>query len=236
MPAKPIQERRRFPRPPLWLNLLLVILALGTFVFAQRQRNEIDSKTALLFAPSRSNPAELNEIRDQLSQMDVTEEQLKRELDARMEYLHTIDSEQFYLSVDTAKKKLALRLGKDVVREADIQLGDAKTIRSGTKTWTFVPVKGAFTVADKKTTYGWVVPEWAYAMRGEQVPAARANVQNGLGTYVLFLPDGYLIQSPPPPSSPLAGNPKPGSIMIPEADLAAMWPRIIPGQTRVYIF
>ena len=231
-----MQDRRRFPRPPLWLNLLLLIVALATFVFAQHQRNEIDAKTAMLFTPSKSNPAEVNQIRDELSQMDVTEEQLKRELDARMEYLHTIDSEQFYLSVDTARKKLALRLGKDVVREADIQIGDGRTIKSGGKTWTFIPLKGAFTVNDKKTNYGWVVPEWLYAMRGEPAPAAPPNIRNGLGTYVVFLPDGYLIQTPPPAGSPLAGMPKPGSIMIPEADLAAMWPRIIPGQTRVYIF
>lgn len=236
MPAKPLQERRRFPRPPLWLNLLLVIVALATFVFAQYQRNEIDTKTAILFTPTKSNPAAVNQIREELSQMDVTEGQLKRELDARMEYLQTIDSEQFYLSVDTARKKLALRLGKDVVREADIQIGDAKTVKSGAKTWTFVPVKGAFTVTDKKTNYGWVVSEWAYALRGEPVPAVRQNIANGLGSYVVFLPDGYLIQSPPPASSPLAGMPKPGSIMVPEADLAAMWPRITPGQTRVYIF
>ena len=231
-----MQERRRFPRPPLWLNLLLIIVALATFVFAQHQRNEIDAKTAILFTPSKSNPAEVNQVRDELSQMDVTEDQLKRELDARMEYLHTIDSEQFYLSVDTARKKMALRLGKDIVRETDIQIGDARTVKSGAKTWTFVPVKGAFTIMDKKNNYGWVVPEWAYALRSEPVPAARPNIPNGLGAYVLFLPDGYLIQSPPPPSSPLAGMPKPGSIMIPDADLAAMWPRIIPGQTRVYIF
>ena len=220
----------------MWLNLLLIILALATFVFAQRQRDEIDSKTAILFTPTKSTPAEVNQIRDELSQMDVTEEQLKRELDARMEYLHTIDSEQFYLSVDTARKKLALRLGKDVVREADIEIGDARTVKSGTKTWTFVPLKGAFTVEDKKTNYGWVVPEWAYAMRGVPLPAVRANIANGLGAYVVFLPNGYLIQSPPPANSPIAGMPKPGSIMIPEADLAAMWPRITPGQTRVYIF
>ena len=220
----------------MWLNLLLIILALATFVFAQRQRDEIDSKTAILFTPTKSTPAEVNQIRDELSQMDVTEEQLKRELDARMEYLHTIDSEQFYLSVDTARKKLALRLGKDVVREADIEIGDARTVKSGTKTWTFIPLKGAFTVEDKKTNYGWVVPEWAYAMRGVPLPAVRANIANGLGAYVVFLPNGYLIQSPPPANSPIAGMPKPGSIMIPEADLAAMWPRITPGQTRVYIF
>jgi hypothetical protein len=216
--------------------LLLVIAALGTFVFAQYQRNAIDEKTALLFTPSKSNPAEVNQIRDELSQMDVTEDQLKRELNARLEYLHTIDSDQFYLSVDTSRKKLTLRLGKDVVREADIQVGEGRTIRSGSKTWTFVPVKGAFTVAGKKSGYGWMVPEWAYAMRGEQPPAVRPTIPNGLGTYIVLLNDNYVIESPPPEGSPLAGQPKPGSIMIPEADLAAMWPRILPGQTRVYIF
>jgi hypothetical protein len=216
--------------------LLLIILALSTFVFAQYQRNEIEAKTAILFAPSTSSPAELNQVRSELSQMDMTEEQLKRELDARLDYLHTIDSEQFYVSVDTARKKLTLRLGKNVVREADIQIGDARTVKSGAKTWTFVPLKGSFTVADKKNNYGWVVSEWAYALRGERPPVNRPDILNGLGTYVLFLPDGYLIQSPPPANSPLAGMAKPGSIMIPEVDLAAMWPRIIPGQTRVYIF
>ncbi|HEX7190237.1 MAG TPA: hypothetical protein VF381_01590 [Thermoanaerobaculia bacterium] len=211
-------------------------MALATFVFAQYQRNEIDSKTAILFAPGKSNSAAVNQIREELSQMDVTEEQLKRELDARLDYQRTIDSEQFYLSVDTVRKKLALRIGKDVVREADIQVGEARTIKSGGKTWTFVPSKGAFTVADKKTGYGWVVPEWPYAMRGESAPAVPQNIPNGLGTYMVVLPDNYLIHSPPPATSPLAGIPKPGSIMIPEADLAAMWPRIVPGQTRVYIF
>ncbi len=216
--------------------MLLLILALATFVFAQYQRNDIDAKTAVLFTPSKSNPAEVNQIREELSQMDVTEDQLKRELAARMEYLKTIDSEQFYLSVDTARKKMALRLGKDVVREADIEVSGGRTVKSGGKTWTFIPVKGAFTVADKKTNYGWVVSEWAYALRGEAAPATPQNIPNGLGTYVVFLPDGYLIQTPPPAGSPLAGMPKPGSIMVPEADLAAMWPRITPGQTRVYIF
>ena len=236
MPAPSLHERRRFPRPPLWLNLLLIIVAVATFTFAQYQRNQIDTKTAVLFTPSKSNPAELNQVRDELSQMDVTEDQLKRELDARLEYLKTVDSAQFYISVDTARKKLDLRLGKDIVREADIQIGEARTVKSGTKTWTFVPLKGAFTVGDKKTNYNWTVPEWTYAMRGEAAPAVRPTIPNGLGTYILLLPDDYVIESPPPATSPLAGAPKPGSIMIPEADLAAMWPRIIPGQTRVYIF
>ena len=48
------------------------------------------------------------------------------------------------------------------------------------------------------------------------------------------LPDNYVIHSPPPAKSPLHG-PKPGSFMVPEADMAAIWPRISTA-TRVYIF
>jgi len=59
-------------------------------------------------------------------------------------------------------------------------------------------------------------------------------VPAGLGRYVLVFSDGYLIHSPPPPESPLKAA-KPGSFMVPEADLAAVWRRVGPG-TRIYVF
>ena len=76
--------------------------------------------------------------------------------------------------------------------------------------------------------------EGVHAIGKEHAGAARAVVPNGLGRYVIFLPNSYVIHSPPPPESPLQG-PKPGSFMVSEADLAAIWPRITT-QTRVYIF
>ncbi len=229
------KERRSFPRPPLWLNLLLLIVAAATFGFAKMQRDTIDAKTSALFRPSASSPAELNRMRAELAAMDLTETQLGTEIDGRMKYLDSLQRADFYLSIDTQRRVLQLRFGKDVVRECPVEIGPAKTITSRAgKTWTFLPLKGAFNVTGKEQGYNWAVPEWLYAMQNQPAPAERRVVANGLGKYVIFLPNNYVIHSPPPPDSPLQG-PKPGSLMAPEADLAAIWPRIS-NDTRVYIF
>jgi hypothetical protein len=217
------------------LNLLLLIIAAATFAYAKHQRDAIEAKTAVLFRHSANSPVELNRMREELSQMDLTQGQLKHEIDARMQYLQSQQSAQFYISIDTQRKKMQFRFGRDIVRETDVQIGEAKTIKSAAgKTWTFLPLKGGFSVAGKEDGSAWAVPEWVYAMHGEREPAERRVVPNGLGRYVIFLQDSYVIHSPPPPDSPLQG-PKPGSFMVPEADLAAIWPRIT-NQTRVYIF
>jgi hypothetical protein len=78
------------------------------------------------------------------------------------------------------------------------------------------------------------VPEWVYRMDGRKPPKNLPTVANGLGRYVIVLGSDYVIHSPPPPDSPLKGV-KPGSFMVSEADLAAIWPRV-GAATRVYVF
>jgi hypothetical protein len=228
------RERRSFPRPPLWLNLLLLVIAAATFAYAKHQRNVVLEKTTALFR-NENSPAELRRMRDELAQMDLSKEQLSKELDGRMQFLQSMQGEDFYISIDTARKKMQFRIGKSVVREADVQIGEARTVtsRSG-KTWTFYPLKGGFNVVDKDDSYESPIPEWVYALRNQPAPSDRPTMHNWLGHYLIFLPNHYVIQSPPPPGSPLQG-PKPGSFMVPEDDLAAIWPRISK-QTRVYIF
>jgi hypothetical protein len=227
-------ERRSFPRPPLWLNLLLLIIAAATFAYARHNRDMVLGKSAILFQRSENNPADLNRMRDELAQADLTKADLAKELDGRMQYLQSLEGEQFYISIDTTKKKMQFRIGKDVVRETDVQIGEPQTFKTGDKTWTFYPLKGAFNVVDKDDSYATPVPEWVYAANNQPIPRDRPTVHNWLGHYVIFLPNNYVIHSTPPPESPLKG-PKPGSFMVPEDDLAAIWPRIT-NQTRVYIF
>jgi len=230
-----MRERRRFPRPPLWLNLLLLAIAVATFAYAKVQRETVRRKTAVLFRPSPLNPDELNRVRAELADMDVSRQQLSQELDGRMKYVGSLEGEQFYIAIDTAKQTFAFRIGKNVVREMPVTIGAGKTVTAKDgRTWTFVPLKGGFNVVGKQFDYIWRVPEWLYAMNGEPIPADRPSIENGLGKYVILLPDNYVIHSPPPADSPLKG-PKPGSFLVPEADLAAIWPRVTK-ETRVYIF
>src|SRR5438045_6650097 len=94
---------RSFARPPVWLMLLLLVIAAATFAYAKHQRDVIEEKSAILFRRNANSPAELNRIRDELSQMDLTQAQINRELDGRMQYLQSLQGEQFYISIDTQR-------------------------------------------------------------------------------------------------------------------------------------
>jgi hypothetical protein len=89
-------------------------------------------------------------------------------------------------------------------------------------------------VEAKIVGHAWRVPEWLYVVNKQPVPAERPVIENGLGKYVIFLPNGYAIHTQPSADSPLQG-PKPGSYMVSEDVLRAIWPRIHKG-TQVYIF
>ena len=228
-------ERRSFPRPPLWLNLLLLILGVAGLVFARYHREKVSTEFADVIAEEARTPADVKKIKDELVAMDLTRDQLQKELAGRTSIMAGLKSEDFFLSVDTKARKFRFYYGDSILREGDVTIGEAKTIQGADKTWTFVPVRGAFPVEAKVVGYDWEVPEWVYAMNGQPAPAQRAVLPNGLGRYVLFLPNGYVIHSPPGEGSPLQG-PKPGSFMVSEADLAAIWPRIHKGKTQVFIY
>lgn len=228
-------DRRDIPRPPLWLNLLLLIVAVAALFFAGNQRRKIDVDFTRVFDKASAGPSELNLVKAELAGMNLTRDTLETELDSRLAYIESLKSRDFHLSIDTARKKLYLNFGKDTVRDANVQIGAPVTVTGPNgKTWTFVALKGAFNVAGKEVRLPWRIPPWVYSMNKQPVPGDPPAIENGLGKYVVFLPNDYIIHSPPAAGSPLKG-PKPGSFMVPEADLQAVWDRITP-ETRVYIF
>jgi hypothetical protein len=228
-------ERRSFPRPPLWLNLLLLLLGISGIFYARHHRDQVSKQFAHVIAEEARTPQDVKKIKEEVAAMDLSREQLKKELDGRAKFLASLKSENFSLSIDTKERKMRFRYGETVLREADVQIGESRTITAGHKRWTFIPLKGAFPVEAKLVDYAWPVPEWVYAMRNEPVPEQQAVVPNGLGRYVIFLPNGYAIHTQPSAESPLQG-PKPGSYMVSEDMLRAIWARIHKGQTQVYIF
>lgn len=227
-------DRRSFPRPPLWLNLILLLLGIGGVLFARYHRDKVSAQFSDVLTQEQRTPSDTKQIKDQLASMDLTRAQLKNEIEGRSKFLTSLQSQDFYLAVDTQQKKLRFYYGRTVLRDGDVEIGEQKTVQAPSGTWTFVPVKGAFQVQQKVVGYTWQVPDWVYVMNGEKAPASPPSVKDGLGKYVIFLPNGYVIHTKPSAESPLKG-PKPGSIMASEADLAAIWARIHKG-TQVFIF
>jgi len=227
--------RTRAPRPALATNLAVLALGLAAAGTAAIHRQVLDRRFAEVVSLGAGAPLEIKRLKGDLLRMELTEEELERELDARLKYLETAKRNEFYLSIDTEEKKLYLKNGENVLREAPVEIGEAATISGKReKTWTFAPLKGAFAVTGKAEGANWRIPAWVYAKNRTPAPRELPTVANGLGRYVVSLPNGYVIHSPPAAESPLKGV-KPGSFLVPEKDLAAIWPRV-KNRMRVYIF
>ncbi len=228
------EPRRKLPRPSLRALLVLFGLVVIGGIAAAVHRRALDSEFETRVEESRAAPFEIKRIRRELVEMEADEESLSNALDARLKYLESSRKNQFYISIDTRKREFQLHFADKVVRDAPVEVGPPRTFTAGKKTWTFAPLSGAFSVTGKFENGGWKAPEWAYRMNGRAPPKGLPTIANGLGRYVIHLGNDYVIHSAPSPRSPLKGV-KPGSFLMPEADLAAIWPRV-GKDTRVYVF
>lgn len=228
------RPRRGWARPSLRFNLLVLLFGLVILVVAFQHRRTLDATFARIVRKQESLPVQIAAVRSELASMELTREGLDRELKSRLAIAEDFRAEQFYLAIDTGNRRLRLHYGPEIVRDAAVVVGDARNVTFEGKTWEFAALKGALSVTGKLLDPAWPVPPWAYVVRNAPVPREPVTVPNGLGKYVILLPNGYVIHSPPSAQSPLTGA-KPGSFMLAEADMRAIWPRIIAG-TRVYIY
>ncbi|MDP3542140.1 MAG: hypothetical protein Q8T11_06670 [Elusimicrobiota bacterium] len=104
------------------LNLILLAAAVAASLFARRERDRIDIEFTRVFRESAAGPIELDQITAELAEMDLAEGNLAKELESRLAYAGSLKSD-FYLSIDTARKTLALKSGNDVVRETAVRIG-----------------------------------------------------------------------------------------------------------------
>jgi hypothetical protein len=225
---------RKLPRPGARTLLVLFVAVLGAAIAATVHRRLLESEFETRVSRSRATPYEIKRIRRELAELELDEKALASALDTRLKRVEAAKRNEFYVSIDTKRKTFSFRFADKTVRDAPVEIGPPRTITAGRKKWTFAPLTGAFNVAGKVEDGSWRVPEWVYFASGARPPRTPRTVRNGIGKYVLLLGNDYVIHSPPSPESPLKGA-KPGSFMVPEADLAAIWRRVGP-ETRVYVF
>jgi hypothetical protein len=225
---------RKLPRPSTgFLFVLFLLLGIGG-VGAAIHRRVLERDFETRVARSETAPYEIKRLRRELADLELSEKELANALDTRLKYLAATKRNEFYISIDTKKHAFSFHFADRTLRDAPVEIGAPRTIVSGKKKWTFAPLTGSFNVDNKVEGGSWRVPEWVYRMNGEKPPKSAPSIANGLGRYVIVLDNEYVIHSTPSPESPLKG-PKPGSFMVPEADLAAIWKRVGP-ETRVYVF
>ena len=90
---------------------------------------------------------------------------------------------------------------------------------------TFVLKSGNEIVRETSVRIAPVFGKGAFAVSGKRFSGAE---------FTIFLSNGRVIHSSSAKDGPLKG-PKPGSFMVPKADLQAIWDKITP-ETRVYVF
>jgi hypothetical protein len=230
-----VRRPPRLYRPPLVATLSVLLAAVVLAAIALAHRRQLDRRFAAVVVDAPAEPFEIQRIRRDLAALELDEKSLERELDARLAAVESQESEDFYLVLDRAARKLTLRLGDRIVREAALEYREPRQILSASNDrLPPAPLSGAFTVREKLERPVWKAPSSAWAAAGRRTPSAGGEIAGGLGRYVIVLTEEVVIHSPPPPESPLRG-PKPGSFLVPEADLAAIWKRIGP-ETRVYVF
>ena len=225
---------RKLPRPPLAVNLFLLAVGIFGGLGAYAHRRSVDARLASLLKQDSAAPFQIKKIRLDLAELETDEATLSRELDTRLAYARAQKAQEFYLVLDRAKRRFAFKFADRVVRDGCFDIGAPDVVSDGRGSqWSFPPLTGAFSVQRKLEQPAWKPPDWVYAIQRKPPPRDASPIPGALGRYVVEFADGYALHSPPPEDSPLKGA-RPGSFMLSEQDLGAIWRRILPG-TRIYI-
>jgi hypothetical protein len=113
-----LRRSRKLFRPPLLFSLCLLLVGVLLGAFAILHRRNLDARFGAMVSGSRAAPFEVQRVRRDLAALDLDEKALERELAARLASIDAQGLEEFHLDCDTKSKKLILRFGEIVVREA----------------------------------------------------------------------------------------------------------------------
>jgi hypothetical protein len=80
-------------------------------------------------------------------------------LKTRLDYARSQKSREFYVVLDTTRRRFAFKFADKVLRDALLDVGAPRVVhaKSG-KSWTFAPVTGAFSLQEKLEDAEWSIP------------------------------------------------------------------------------
>jgi hypothetical protein len=159
--------RPKLPRPSLAACAALFGLAAVLAGGAVLHRRFLDERLVPLLTESEAAPFEIRRIRQDLTEQELDQKSLEAELKTRLDYARSQKSREFYVVLDTGRRRFAFKFGDKVLRDAPLDIGAPRVVhvKSG-KSWTFVPVTGAFSVQEKLENAEWNIPGWRRTSSG----------------------------------------------------------------------
>ncbi|MBI5409362.1 MAG: L,D-transpeptidase [Nitrospirae bacterium] len=143
-----------------------------------------------------------------------------------------------YLVIDTAKNRLYVRKGEEIIKEVIVSTGSGSILKDpkGNRQWVFDTPRGEHSIQSKTSNPVWTKPDWAFIEEGEDVPKSfKDRVEEGvLGDYAFHLGDGYMIHGTLY-TRLLGRNVTHGCVRVGDKDLKEL-NDTIPAGTKVIIF
>ena len=107
---------RKLFRPSWVINGAILVIAAALAAGATLHRRSVERRFAATVRESAGLPLEIKKARQALIDLEADEKTLGSALDARLKYAQSVGSEDFYLVLDTVRKKFLFQNGKKVVR------------------------------------------------------------------------------------------------------------------------
>lgn len=159
LPRSDRTPRPKLPRPSLAVSAALFGLAAVLAGGAVLHRRILDARLVPLLTESEAAPFEIRRIRQDLAEQELDQKSLEAELKTRLDYARSQKSREFYVVLDTTRRRFAFKFADKVLRDALLDVGAPRVVhaKSG-KSWTFAPVTGAFSLQEKLEDAEWSIP------------------------------------------------------------------------------
>jgi lipoprotein-anchoring transpeptidase ErfK/SrfK len=109
------------------------------------------------------------------------------------------DSDEIYLHVSVAQRRLAVMRGGETIHRFPVAVGTGAYLRHRNATtggWLFETPVGVYSVGRKERDPVWYAPDWFFVEKGQSVPAPdspRRYFAGEMGEFALYLGDGLAI-------------------------------------------